>query len=164
MRRVTLLSIILLGSGLTVASFSQSSSPLKGVWKVEERVVTGGPNAGKNSKPQPSLYIFAENYYSIMYVRGNKPRQLHAGFGLGYEATDAEKIESYGSFVANSGTYELSGSQLTTRPIVAKNPNYMAYQSRTFEYRLEGKKLLIIDRRTNAGEEVVTRIKLTRLE
>jgi hypothetical protein len=86
-----------------------------------------------------------------MYVRGNEPRKLHAGFGLGYEATDAEKIESYGSFIANSGTYEISGSQLTTRPTVAKNPNYMAYQSSTFEYRLEGKTLWIISKRTVEG-------------
>ena len=41
-------------------------------------------------------------------------------------------------FSANSGTYEVSGSSLTTRPMVAKWPNFMDGGSAWSTYRVEG--------------------------
>jgi hypothetical protein len=54
------------------------------------------------------------------------------------ESTDAEKVAAFDSFIANSGTYELTDSTLTTRPMVAKNPTFMAGGSLTFTYQIEG--------------------------
>ena len=40
--------------------------------------------------------------------------------------TDEEKVASWETFIANSGSYEATGSTLTTRPMVAKSANLMA--------------------------------------
>ena len=40
--------------------------------------------------------------------------------------TDAEKVASWNTFIANSGTYEVTESTITTRPIVAMSANLMA--------------------------------------
>jgi hypothetical protein len=76
-----------------------------------------------------------------MYVPGDEPRELFSGDApvLGtLEPTDAEVLTAFGSFIANSGTYEVSGSTITTRPTVAKTPNFMAGGSLSYTYRVEG--------------------------
>lgn len=91
--------------------------------------------------------------------------------------TDAEKIAAYDSFIANSGTYEVSGSTLTVRPAVARNPNYMAGGFGKYQFKFEGSNTLYLTSKANdvnfrIGQRVVpssapaseTRLKLTRVE
>ena len=70
---------------------------------------------------QRGLYIFTESHYSIMRVRGGQERAVAAG----ETATDAEIIEAYNTFTANSGRYTLEGDQLTSQAYMAKAPYYM---------------------------------------
>jgi hypothetical protein len=88
--------------------------------------------------PQPSLYIFANKYYSTMYVSGDKPRPLMANDANRDTITDEEMRSIFLPFIANAGTYELSGTKLTTHPIVALWPNFMAGGSATYEFKIEG--------------------------
>ncbi len=119
---------------------------LEGAWRVTEESFESPAASWTNTSPQPSLYIFAEQHYSIMLVPsgsdgGSQPRELFPGNEpvLGSaEPTDAEKVAAYDSFIANSGTYEVSGSSLTTRPIVAKTPNFMSGGALTYMYQIEG--------------------------
>lgn len=141
-----------------------SAQSVEGAWERSEVVVKGGPNAGTNSSPQASLLIFAKSHYSHMYVRGDEPRKLHADRGPDYSPTDEEMIASYGSFVANSGTYEISGSKITFKPMVAKNPNFMSGGSASSELKVEGNSLWLTSTRTAGGEDIVTVAKYTRLE
>ena len=51
-------------------------------------------------------------------------------------------MQAYDTFIANSGTYEIPESILTTRPVMAKNPNFMTgSQSSSFSYRIEADSL-----------------------
>jgi hypothetical protein len=140
--------------------------PLEGAWKAVEVSVTAADTSWTATDLQPSLYIFAAQHYSIMFVPDTEPRQLFSGddpvLGL-VEPTDAEKVAAFDSFIANSGTYGVSGSTLTTRPIVAKTPNFMAGGSLTFTYQIEGDTLWLT-LRLPWEEGTEQRTKLVRLE
>jgi len=137
--------------------------PLEGVWKVAEVTITGGPNEGTNPSPQPSLYIFAKQHYSIIRVGGREPRPLWKEGATRESLTEAEFRAAFTPMTANSGTYELNGSSVTTRPMVALDPNFMSGGSATFEYQVEGDSLLLIDRPTE-GPATEVRRKFVRLE
>jgi hypothetical protein len=150
---------------------SGTKKPIEGVWKITEIVVTGA-DASNNANAQPSLIIFAQQHYSMMYVPGNKARTLYKA----QEPTNDEKIAAFDSLVANTGTYEISGSTLTIHPIVARNPNFMAGGSDKYQFRIEGTTLTLTEKSTDLnvriGNRVVpasgpaseTRLKLVRME
>ena len=117
--------------GASVLTRAQTAAPsLQGVWRVTEVVVTGA-NAATNKTPQPGLYVFTKQHYSIVTVNGTAPRNDFGTPNDPSKLTDAEKLaryEAWAPFAANSGTYQVSGSTLTTRPLVAKNPAVMRRQ------------------------------------
>ena len=53
-------------------------------------------------------------------------------------AVAAGAMDVFGRILANSGTYEVSGSTFTTRPMVAKNPNFMSGGSLTYTFEIDG--------------------------
>ncbi len=115
-RAVLFLAAGFLASPATLSA--QDESSVQGAW-----IVTSVESADGtvDSSVQPALYLFTGTHYSTMIALGDEPRARFAGD----EATDAERVEAYGSFIANSGRYDISGDELTTRAYVAKNPNYM---------------------------------------
>jgi len=163
--------ITLIAFSTVLAAQTVPKKPLEGVWKVVESVVTGA-NASKNANPQPSLFIFAKTHYSMMLVSGTQPRALFKA----EEPTNEEKVPAFDSFVANTGTYEVMGSTLTIRPIVARYPNFMAGGFDKYQFRIEGDTLWLTDKSTDLnhriGQGVVpssapvseTRLKLVRVE
>jgi hypothetical protein len=152
-------------------AFAQAKSPVEGVWKIAEEVAPGTNPADKgatttNSNPQPGLMIFTRGYYSTVIVTAATPRAAVVQAKDRQNLTDAEKIaryEQWRPFAANSGTYEIKGSTLSLRPIVAKNVDFMTRQTPiTREFKLEGANTLwLIPTGQSATEP---RVKLTRLE
>jgi hypothetical protein len=153
------------------AVFAQAKSPLEGVWKIVEEVAPSTNPADKGatttySNPQPGLIIFTRGYYSTVIVTAEQPRAAVAPAKDPQNLTDAEKIaryEQWRGFAANSGTYEIKGSTLSTRPIVAKSVNLMTRQTPiTWEFKLEGPNTLwLIPTGQSATEP---RVRLTKLE
>ena len=147
MKRFTLVCLAMtLGFALQANSaLVWAQSDLNGAW---ERFEVSGTNADgdwKVDNVQPSLYLFQDGYYSIMLVRGNEPRPLMPE-GTSWDSMTEEQLRSVCSsavFTAHSGTYEVSGSSLTTKPMVAKWPNYMEGASVTRTYRVDGDMLYI---------------------
>jgi hypothetical protein len=152
------------------AAFAQTKTQVEGVWKVAE-VVTPSRNPAEkgatNSNPQPGLIIFTRGYYSQVLVPGGEPRAAVEPAKDPQNLTDAEKIaryEQWGPFVANSGTYEIKGSTIIRRPIVAKNVAVMTSGTPNIqEFKLEGANTLWL---IPTGDQASTqpRIKLTRVE
>jgi hypothetical protein len=141
---------------------------LEGVWKVTEIVFTGA-GAYVTSAPQPGVFIFTKSYYSWTWLPGTQPRALFKA-----EApTTEEKLAAFDSLPASSGTYELNGSMVTFRPIVAKGPNIVSIDE---HFQIEGDTLTLTwassDSRTRIGGEIVRstappsqgRMKLIRVE
>ena len=145
--------------------------PVEGVWKVSEIVVTGA-GASSVPEPQPSLVTFTATHYSMMYVTGDQPRKLFSA----EEPTNPEKIAAFDSLVANTGTYDVSGTALTLHPIVARNPNLMAGGFDKYQFRIEGTTMTLTEKSTDfnfrKGERVApstaplseTRLKLVRVQ
>src|SRR5829696_3638194 len=128
------LLVVVVGSGL-----AQTAPSLQGTWKVTDVVVTGA-GATTNTTPQPSLYLFTKQHYSIVFVRGTSPRKPVADPANPAKLTDAEKMaryDAYDAFTANTGTYEVKGATVTTHPVVAKNPGFMG-TTQTRDFKIVG--------------------------
>jgi hypothetical protein len=149
--------------------FSQAkpaaTTSIQGAWKVAEVTFTG-PNARKMTSPQPSVRIFTQRHYSFNDVNGDKPRpELPAAPQP--QATEKQLADAFGPFTGQAGTYEVSGHEITVRPVAAKSPNAMragAFNTSTF--RFEGNNTLWLTSKANAAGPVAnpTTLKLTRLE
>jgi hypothetical protein len=152
----------------TAVGFSQAkpSASIQGVWKVVE-IVTTGANPATNANPQPSLYIFTNRHYSLISVNGTQVRPDVQAAKDPAKLTDAEKLaryEMWNSFSANSGTYEVKGTTLTRRPLVAKNVNVMTGPPVVAESRLEGNTLTLTAQSASGQPVSETRTTLTRVE
>jgi hypothetical protein len=126
-----------------------------------------GANATTNKSPQPGLYIFTKQHYSIVSVGGTAPRKDFGAAKDPDKLTDAEKMaryEAWDAFTANAGTYKVSATTLTTQPLVAKNPSVMAGPGATREFKLEGKTLTLIQKSAAGQPASETRTILTRVE
>ncbi len=171
MSRILKAPILLLLFSALLSAQGTARKPIEGVWKVVEIVVTGA-GASNSPNPQPSLQILTQGHYSQIGVIGDKPRTLYKA----EEPTNAEKMAAFDSFFANAGTYEVSGSTLTIRPTIARNPNFMAGGFTKYQFRIEGNNLWLTDKSSDTslriGQRVVpssspaseTRTKFVRVE
>jgi hypothetical protein len=100
-----------------------------------------------------------------MFVIRGQPRPPVASAKDPQNLTDSEKIARYAQwrpFAANSGTYEIKGSTLIRRVIIAKNAN-LVNREHVQEFKVEGPNILWLIP-TEAELATEPRIKLTRLE
>ena len=146
---------------------TSAKESLEGVWKIVE-IVTTGASASTISNPQPSLVIFTKGPYSVLSVNGAQPRPQFAPPKDPNKLTDAEKIaryEQWSRFTANAGTYEVKGTTLTRRPLVAKNETVMARNSSiASEFKLDGNTLWVTTKSEAGQPASETRAKLKRIE
>jgi len=136
-----------------------AQTKLNGAWSVVE--TSGHTAAGdwESDPVQPSLFIFMDGYYSVMYVSGSEARPLMADDATRENITEEQVRSVFMSFVANSGTYEISGSTVTTKPMVALWPNFMEGGSREYQHAIENGMLVL----TAEGEGWRWTAKLRRL-
>jgi hypothetical protein len=109
---------------------------IRGVWKVTELAWSTPDAAWEIRTPYVRQYIFTEKHYSYMYVPGPGPRKLFAGDPN--RPTDAEKVDTYNSVVASTGTYTVSGRTLVLTARVHKHPNEMAGKPLTYSIEFDG--------------------------
>jgi hypothetical protein len=147
----------------TAAERPLGANAVHGVWNVTEQSTRPiGGQWSRGTAPYLSQYIFTEKHYSYMFAPGAGPRRLFLGDPN--QATDAEKIAAFDSFVASSGTYLLSDSALTLNAILHKNPNEMTGEPLIYNVEFDNKAvvLTIVDPPFAPGRE--RRTVLTRLE
>jgi hypothetical protein len=122
----------------------QTRGPVEGVWQFVEELVT---EAGGSSTTMsgPGLLILTRNHYSFLRTLGVAQRSLFNAA----TPTTREKVAAYDSFAAATGTYEVSETALTVRPIVAKSPNYMAGGFENYQFRVAGDTLWLSNRCTD---------------
>ena len=111
---------------------------------------------GAHHPAQPGIYIFTDQYFSIVAISGEKPRPEPDLL----KATAAEIVASWRPVAAQSGTYEISGTLVTMHPVVAKQANRMRGDFKwTLKYQLDGDTLFITE-----THYPTVRMKVTRLE
>jgi hypothetical protein len=108
-------------------------SPIEGVWEIVELKTVGPEGETTNLAPQPNLYFFSRQHYSMVWAPGSEPRKESAKTWF---PTDEEKIGDFDTIIVNSGTYELTDTTLVTHPTVAKTPEYVGGRG-VYTYRVE---------------------------
>ena len=154
MGRKLCLVVMLFVVGASEPARAQTASSLQGAWRVTKVVVTGA-NAQTNTAPQPGLYVFTKQHYSIVSIGGTDSRKDFGPAQDPAKLTDAEKMarfEAWRPLTANSGTYQVSGNTLKTLPLVAKDPAVIGREA-TREFRLDGDTLTLV-RKSDAGQPV----------
>lgn len=117
-------------------------------WEVVERSYVRGDSSWVNREPQPGLYLFGQEHYSVQEIRESGPRPV-----FDETTTDAERLRAFDVFHAHTGTYEVVGSTLVVGITLAKGPNTMQGQGARYELRWRDDLLEVI-RRSAAEREV----------
>jgi hypothetical protein len=167
-RFLVVVSVLALGS---IAVFGQSKPSIQGVWRTVEVTITnpnpapGGLAKGTHTNLQPALLIFTGKHYSTTTDTAAQPRPT-AAFKVAGKPTAEEMQTQWGPFAANAGTYELSGTTLTRRAIVAKNPAAQAAKNITIStVKLDGNNLWLTTIETGRGKVAdPTTVKYVRVE
>lgn len=165
---VVVVGILALG----LSGQGQSKPSLQGVWRIVEVTITN-PNAnpaglgkGTHTEVQPGLLIVSGKHYSLTPDTAGKPRPT-TPMKVPQKPTHEEMQSQWGPFQANAGTYEISGTTLTLRPIVAKNPAFQAKGVSRYTIKLDGQNLwttLVETTAAAAKIEYPTTLKWMRLE
>ena len=159
-----LLALTLTVAMLATTGIAGQTKPasLQGAWRATEITVTG-PNARTLTNLQPNLTVVSARHYARVEVQSEGPRPVVADVS---KATADELRAVWGPFVAEAGTYELTGDTLTLHPIASKNPAAMvAGAVIVYSCKLEGNTLTLTQQRNQNGPypNPVT-FKLTRVE
>jgi len=156
------LMVAILAVRSAAPSAAESNAAVQGVWRTLEVVVPGA--GGGTFKPTATLAIFHGRHYSRVEVHAEHSRPLLANPA---DASADQLRAVWGPFVAEAGTFEMSGSDvITMRATVAKNPAAMRDGvSSVYTYRRQGDTLRLTEVRTPAGSSAqpVT-VTLTRVE
>ncbi len=135
-------AIVAVVIGISLLAVMRSSimtaaeNPLQGAWQVTN---PAGGMAG--------LFVFSGKHYSMMAASTDRPDITDLS-----KATADDMRALYGPMIGNAGVYEVSGNQVTIRPIVAKIPVVMrpgAYE--VYEFTLENNNLTLTQRRNVRG-------------
>ena len=113
------------------------ANPLQGVWSLT--AVDPGDGTAIIDPSQPGLYIFGEGYYSAVFAPGAEAR---VPAEIAFQPTPEEMVAQHESIIVNTGTYEINGSTVTFRPIIAKSPGFVGGQA-TSEFQIDGDTLTL---------------------
>ena len=145
---IVLIGVVLV-AGAAIAGQSRRS-PIEGVWQAVEVNLTGpGARTITIAEPRPNLMIATGTHYARVEVQAEGPRPVIADIA---KASADELRAVWGPFVGEAGTYDVSGSTLTMRPIAAKNPAAMVTGAFiTYALRTEGNVLWVTQQRNQNG-------------
>jgi len=158
---VTVLSATLLVATVSRLKASESREAFEGVWKTVE-VVVPGPTP-QTFRAAATLAIFHGKHYSRVEVHAEGARPV-----LRDPATaSADELRAvWGPFVAEAGTFEVAGNNVTMQATVAKNPAAMMNGATSvYTYQRNGDSLTLTQTRTPSGPSAApVTIKLARVE
>lgn len=114
MRRIAMVMAL----GLMTTPVPGSAQSIQGVWRLMEREVQGGPDAGVY-EVQGGILVYGDSHFIWALDMSPDPRPV-------YESpNDSEVVESIQMYTSTAGTYELSGREIWYHRVVNLNPNGM---------------------------------------
>jgi hypothetical protein len=146
----TFMTLVAAGTLVRADGAGQSARGLQGVWQITEFNLTGPtPRTIALPEPRANLVIFTARHYSRVEVQAETPRPPIADIA---KATADELRATWGPFVGEAGTYEVSGSSVTMKPIASKNPAIMGPGIFiTYSFKIDGNALTMTQERNQAG-------------
>jgi hypothetical protein len=143
-----LLVVVAVLAVINVMTLGQTKPSIQGVWRAVE-ITIANPNPPPNARPkgthtnlQPALLIFTAKHYSMTADNAAEPRPTTPVKEQG-KPTVEELQARWGPFVANAGTYEVSGETLTLHAVVAKNPTLQGKAVTRATIKLDGNNLWV---------------------
>ena len=130
---------VTIGGAISISAVAQSKvGTVQGVWQTVELTTTGrGARTITLPEPLANLTIYSGRHYARVEVQAEKPRPILPAPAT---ASADELRATWGPFVAEAGTYEVSDNMITMRPIASKNPAVMGPGvSLTYSIKIEGK-------------------------
>jgi hypothetical protein len=109
----------------------ETSTGLRGAWKLTEMVTPDG----QTRTSETGLLLFTERHYSSVQISGERPTTAPESL------TDADKIKLFDTVIANTGTYDISGTTLTLHVQIAKIQAVIGRTS-TSDFSVKGKTLV----------------------
>ena len=150
-------------AGRSAQTRPEKVPPVYGVWQVVEQTSEGRTLSG--SGLGLGFHIYTPKYFAVVRESGTppRPRAGSAATATVDAATAAQLLAAWGPFVAQVGTYEVAGDQLTERVLVAKDvANMQPGGAETVRrYRLDGNTLTIEPRDATGASAT---LKLIRVE
>jgi hypothetical protein len=114
-------------------------NPLAGTWTVSEIVFKGPDGEKRIADPQPGLLIFSDQHYSFVWTPTDEARTPFQSFT---EPTLEEIQAAFNSIIVNAGEYEVTGSTITTRPVVSRIPGFTGGYA-VYDFQLEERTLTL---------------------
>jgi hypothetical protein len=137
---------LLLGHGISAQSKTGS---MQGVWRVVEVTIPGPEPRTIAFSNRPNLTIITPRHYSRVEVQADGPRPILPD---ATKATADELRAVWGPFVAEAGTYDVTGDLITMRPLASKNPAVMGPGVLiTYSYTLTGDTMSLTQQRNEKG-------------
>jgi hypothetical protein len=136
--------------GCSATSTSQQAGPLEGAWRLTGILDVSADGSTTAFTPQENLLLFSRDHYSMAYAFGDERSPAYA---QPFSATDEERAARLSSLVVNTGTYEVSGSTITLRPLFALVPEFVG-GSAEIDYEVSGDQLTLRWRRTVSASGV----------
>jgi hypothetical protein len=126
------------------------SGPLQGVWQTVEIAIAGPtPRTIAIAEPRSNLTIITARHYSRTEVQSDGSRPFIADVA---KATADELRATWGPFVGEAGTYEVSGTTVTMHPLASKNPAAMVPGAFiVYTHKLDGNTLWLAQQRNQNG-------------
>lgn len=153
-------AVLIAGTALQLTAAAPRAA-FEGVWRTVEVVVQGPTH--QVFGPGATLAVFHGRHYSRVEVHADRARPML----VDPAAASADELRAvWGPFVAEAGTFDLSGNVVTMQALVAKNPAAMMNGATSaYTYERSGDTLTLTQVRTHAGPvPAPVTVKLVRVE
>ncbi len=107
---------------LAEAAPAPERSPLEGAWQLTGAQTVAEDGTTTELAVQENLVLFTGTHYSMAWSLLEEP---FPQFAERWNPTEEEKAARFWSLLMNAGTFEVTGSSLTTRPLVALMPGFV---------------------------------------
>ncbi len=148
--RLTLVASLVVLGACAAPAVQDDTDPLEGAWQLTGLAQVSAEGTRTDLTHQESLFLFRGGHYSMAYAFGE---ERSPAYGERFTPTDEESLARFGSMTVNAGTYEVTGSTATLRPLFALVPEFVG-GSAEHEYELSGDTLTLRWGRTLAADGV----------
>jgi hypothetical protein len=126
-------------------------SPLEGAWRFASLETVSASGETTLVPVYENLLLFTARHYSLAFSRGDSPSPAYVD---AWNPTQDEAAVRMTAIVVNTGTYETSGSSLTTSPLFALVPSYVGGIAE-YEFSISGDTLTLRTVRAVSADGVI---------
>ena len=141
MRRLILPAVALALAAVVVAFRSApdetfTASAPEGAWTAVQVHAVLQDTTWTRDEERPNMLLFTDGHWASMRISGEGARAE-----LAEDPTDEQRLEAWRRFQASGGSYSVSGSTISSKTLLVKNPNRTGDEWDS-EFKMDGEKLV----------------------